>query len=758
MSFLKKESVRISAAVLMAASVAVGLIISSSEKYDYISKYSALQEKQDEEVQKLDRYRHEAYDICNKLWLFDKMYLRNLDENGELTGSKYYKESIIKNLKKAEIMDENGSITLPESERINYAIGWDDVVYSNFDENFDFDNAEVNSDTYLHCRNRVMFPENNFYISFNGSWYSNKEGMEYYYDGDRGYAVYDYDTSKLDSYTDSLGAAIYINEDGTVPIPRDYNTDSGRISYDAEVLENDDSFDVPSYEKYDSNDFNAYMYICPTDEACHEYNDYIEKYDKIIAGSLNKKALSFMFMLLAAVLAVYLFIVSGYDNKTEKFKLGLIDKVWAEIYIVVICGSIIAIGEILSELNYYTDNLTMSKTAFVLPVVSALTAIYGVDFICANSIFKRLKCRSLINTTLSGKLIKSFFRLFKEGYKRIEESISNKEKYKNDVFIVRFTARTILFTVAGAMVCILSAVKMIEVLPFIVVAVIAAFYYFNMKDLIELSKLGEHVNKISSGNYSPVTVEKKSVIYAMTENLNNMAEGIEKVVEKQVSAERMKIDLVTNVSHDLKTPLTSIVSYVDLLSQEELSPAAQDYVKILEQKTERLRDIVADLFDIAKATSKNDIKLENIDAVVLTKQVLGDMEDKIQKSGRKLVTEIIPEKAPIVAEGKKLYRVLQNVIDNALKYSLDGTRVFLKLTENDGNICIELRNTASYEMKFTPEEITERFARGDKARTSEGSGLGLSIAKSFTEACGGEFNVNINGDVFEVFIRFSLLT
>ena len=218
----------------------------------------------------------------------------------------------------------------------------------------------------------------------------------------------------------------------------------------------------------------------------------------------------------------------------------------------------------------------------------------------------------------------------------------------------------------------------------------------------------------------------------------------------------MKIDLVTNVSHDLKTPLTSIISYIDLLAQEDLDPASKDLVNVIQQKAERLKIMVSDVFDLAKATSRTDVTLEDIDEVILVGQVLGDMEDKISAYGKEIRTDIQAKDAPIKADGKKLYRVLQNLIDNALKYSLEGTRIWLTLRKESGYAVLTVRNTASYEMKFSADEITERFVRGDEARTSEGSGLGLSIARSFTEACGGEFRVSIEGDVFSAEVKMPL--
>jgi signal transduction histidine kinase len=233
--------------------------------------------------------------------------------------------------------------------------------------------------------------------------------------------------------------------------------------------------------------------------------------------------------------------------------------------------------------------------------------------------------------------------------------------------------------------------------------------------------------------------------------------GFNESLEDQMRAERMKIALVTNVSHDLKTPLTSIISYVDLLSKEEnLSETVSDYVKILAEKSNRLKSIVSDLFDLAKSTS-GDIVLdfESLDLKKLIEQTIADMDDEIEKSGLQIKTKLTEKPVSIIADGKRLYRVFQNVIGNALKYSLNGTRIFVQLEEINGKAIATIKNIAGYEMDFTADEVLQRFNRGDKSRTTEGSGLGLSIAESFTKVCGGDFKVDIDGDLFKVTISFS---
>lgn len=243
-------------------------------------------------------------------------------------------------------------------------------------------------------------------------------------------------------------------------------------------------------------------------------------------------------------------------------------------------------------------------------------------------------------------------------------------------------------------------------------------------------------------------------------NIKTYAEinaGFSDSFDEQMKSERTKTALITNVSHDLKTPLTSIITYVDLLSKEELSDAARDYVTVLAQKSERLKSIVADLFDLSKSASGNiPLDMETLDLRRLIDQTLADMRDNIDTSELILKTKLPDGEVNIYSDGKKLYRVFQNIIDNALKYSMSGTRVFITLETENGMAVATVKNTAAYEMDFTADEVLQRFSRGDKSRSGDGSGLGLSIAESFTRACGGDFKVEIDGDLFKVTISFKV--
>ncbi len=240
----------------------------------------------------------------------------------------------------------------------------------------------------------------------------------------------------------------------------------------------------------------------------------------------------------------------------------------------------------------------------------------------------------------------------------------------------------------------------------------------------------------------------------------NIEKDMQTRLKEQMKSERMKVALITNVSHDLKTPLTSIISYTDLLAKEEgLSSTATDYIKILQAKSDRLKNIVTDLFDLARSNSGDIVlELDEIDLKKLLEQTLGELEDRIDASNLKIKTSYPKEAVYLKTDGKRLYRVFQNIIDNALKYSMLGSRVYLVLEVIENRAFVTIKNISAHEMNFTAEEIVQRFSRGDQARSEEGSGLGLSIADSFAKVCGGEMKVEIDGDLFKIILSFPVIS
>ena len=273
----------------------------------------------------------------------------------------------------------------------------------------------------------------------------------------------------------------------------------------------------------------------------------------------------------------------------------------------------------------------------------------------------------------------------------------------------------------------------------------------------DIGLLIAHITAIREGDLTTsLALPKDADLYRAAEELSSIQSGLEKALQERTQSERMKVELISNVSHDLKTPLTSVLSYAALLEEEDLPGPAGDYARIILEKAKRLDTMVQDVFSISKAAS-GQLKLtpERLDLGKLLRQTLADMEDAIEKSGLTLKVDLPEEPVEIVADGARLYRVFQNLLQNALQYSLPGSRVYLTLKTAEGRAEAAVRNTSAAEIP-AGVDFTARFVRGDESRTDGGSGLGLSIAKTFTESCGGTFVVETLADLFTAKVSFPL--
>ncbi len=264
-------------------------------------------------------------------------------------------------------------------------------------------------------------------------------------------------------------------------------------------------------------------------------------------------------------------------------------------------------------------------------------------------------------------------------------------------------------------------------------------------------------DEIAAGNLNFSVKEKgKGLLSKLANNINNLQSGVKKAVESQMKSDRLKSELITNVSHDLKTPLTSIINYVDLLKREELTKEEMlDYIGVLDRKTQRLKVLIEDLFEASKMASGSvELNLEKVDVAQLLTQSLGEFDEKIKASSLAFRVNIPHGKVFSILDGKKTWRVFENLIGNILKYSQTNTRVYIELIENETNIIITMKNISAYEMDFNVDELFERFKRGDASRATEGSGLGLAIAKSIVDLQGGKLNIEIDGDLFKAIVEF----
>jgi signal transduction histidine kinase len=296
------------------------------------------------------------------------------------------------------------------------------------------------------------------------------------------------------------------------------------------------------------------------------------------------------------------------------------------------------------------------------------------------------------------------------------------------------------------------------------IAIIYSLFIFSyLKDrMCELEQLYMVTDEISLGNFNQHMELNLGIFNPILEKLNSISEGFKIAVDEEIKSQNLKTELISNVSHDLKTPLTSIISYIDLLKKEnDMSETQKEYIEILEQKSQRLTLLIEDLFEASKAASGNiSFNKSSLDLVSLLRQTIAENENEISASGLLFKIQLPDSEQKIICnlDGKRTYRIFDNLISNILKYSLPSSRVYIDVSLNMNKVLIVFKNISAYEMNFNPNDIAERFVRGDKSRNTDGSGLGLSIAKSFTELQGGEFNIYIDGDLFKVAISFEVIS
>ena len=311
-------------------------------------------------------------------------------------------------------------------------------------------------------------------------------------------------------------------------------------------------------------------------------------------------------------------------------------------------------------------------------------------------------------------------------------------------------------------------------LNFVILAVITCFWYYGLILLVIYSavlfyflrgyfrdirekydRLNIAAAAIANGDLKTEIPADTGLFEPVAESLQKIQERFGKAVEEEVKSQRMKTELITNVSHDLKTPLTAIITYVDILKKEEDPGKQKEYVEVLEKKSQRLKVLIEDLFEISKAGSGN-VKLElmDVDVVNLFKQVKLELEDKIKKADLDFRCSYPEEKLTVRLDSQKTYRIFENLLVNIVKYAMPHTRVFIEILREDDQAVIRMKNISEQELNIQGQELTERFVRGDAARNTEGAGLGLAIVKSFVELQGGEFGIEIDGDLFKTQVRF----
>ena len=274
--------------------------------------------------------------------------------------------------------------------------------------------------------------------------------------------------------------------------------------------------------------------------------------------------------------------------------------------------------------------------------------------------------------------------------------------------------------------------------------------------VINMNRLKKGAEQIAGGNteYKINTSHMLSEFKQHGDTINNIGGGIQAAVEERIKSQRMKTELITNVSHDIKTPITSIISYVDLLDKENIeNEKANEYIAVLKRQSERLKKLVQDLIDASKASTGNmPVNFEKININVMLEQIIGETMEKLQSRSIKPVIKYGSESAIAIADGRLLQRCFDNLIQNIYKYAMEESRAYIDIEESASCISVTLKNISKNELNVSGDELMERFVRGDSSRNTEGSGLGLSIAKSLMEIQGGSLNVVIDGDLFKAVV------
>ena len=468
-------------------------------------------------------------------------------------------------------------------------------------------------------------------------------------------------------------------------------------------------------------------------------------------------ALTLIYVIIALLLFIYLLCVCG-KNKEGDHKSMWVDNVWTEVHLAAIGGlgfGTVVICIILLD-EYFTGHLPHNLMNMVVGLSATIAS--AVVITSTLSIIRNIKCKRFVESSIIVRVIRWCFKIFvkvlvwlRNGFVECRNLVFRTLSKKTGIILI-----SMLF-VYTALIGMFGFLGYHEAL-FIVFGVLLFFFgafvvAYRAKDLDEVKK---GVSEVRNGNVAYKIPELKSEdMKALATNINDIAKGLDESVSAKVKAERMKTELITNVSHDLKTPLTSIISYTELLANVEgLPEEAKDYAQIIANKSDRLKTLTQDLFDISKVQSGNEsVVLEKLDVSLLINQSLGEHDNEIKKSELPFCVNA-PKELYISADGRKMSRVISNLISNILKYTMKNTRVFISAYEENGEVVMEFKNIASYPMDFNADEIVGRFVRGDESRTQEGNGLGLAIAKSYTEICNGKFEIVLDGDMFKAILKF----
>ncbi|MFA9423341.1 MAG: sensor histidine kinase [Sedimentibacter sp.] len=542
---------------------------------------------------------------------------------------------------------------------------------------------------------------------------NNPEGLIYYATDGSNVCT---NTSNEDrNYYFIRNAYILIDKTGIILEP-----ENGYSSYSASL--------VDTFEAIEDGNNKTVIYAAVTDEG------FLKRLDRwntdrnaLILGST---IIGFCILI---IVACFMFLIASSGRKAgdEELHMSSYDKVYSDLSLAVIIGMVVLVAtEFYNVLNIRYTNENLMKLSMLVSVV-VLVSIFLMVFL---SIVRHIKKGTLIKHSLTYIVLSStataVIKIIDGGplmYKSVLGVLSL-------IIVSMYCAKNLLFA-----------------LP---LAIFAAFIVY--KKVKRFETIQEGLKSVKKGDYDfKIELLGNGEFKQLSEDINTITSGLQIAVQNEVKSEKLKSELITNVSHDIKTPLTSIITYVDLLKREGLqSTNAPKYLDVLDRKSTRLKTLTEDLFEAAKATSGSiEPNFERVHINALVSQILGELDEKITES--KLIFKVTRSKEKIYAkaDGRLLSRVMENLLSNILKYAQKDSRVYIDIYDTEKEVFVCFKNVSQFELNIAPDELMLRFKRGDESRSSEGSGLGLAIAKSLMEIQNGILNIKIDGDLFKAEIR-----
>ena len=488
------------------------------------------------------------------------------------------------------------------------------------------------------------------------------------------------------------------------------------------------------------------------------YIPNIDEFSDMIANLITWAVVA---AVIFAAAVVVLSVLTGRfsHNEDGTIRLSWFDRFWSELHIAGVCGfataavalcwPIVKLCSMMSWTYVFEPHITDDhwfgpSNAFIIKLcIAGMAACIVLTVLCFLPLVKKLKAHKFWEKSLVGGILIWIFRKLRSFFGGIKRAFKESDGTLTKVIGV---------LVAGAFLCATWLG-----LPVVVVLI----FIFVPRIVKKFTTIKEGVSQVKAGNLDwkiPVEEDARGVrgeLDRLAADINEISQATGIAVQSELKNQRMKTELISNVSHDLKTPLTSMVSYVDLLKTEGLdSPNADSYLEIIDEKTQRLKVLTEDLFEAAKASSGAiPVNMEPIDLAALVSQSLGEMDQKLSARGLSVIVknELEAEDGVRVnADGQLLWRVIENLLGNVSKYALEGSRVYVNISSpEDSKVLLEIKNISASELNISAEELMERFTRGDESRNTEGSGLGLAIAKDLTRLMNGEFKLTVDGDLFK---------